>query len=84
MGRKEKIEQKRKRLEQYIEKESYMLSKNGVQSYGIGTRSAARYDLDLKEIRKAIDSLEKEIDELEGLEAGKNPRKIVGIVPRDW
>lgn len=84
MDRKEKIEQKRKRLKQYLEKESYMLSKNGVQSYGVGTRSAARYDLDLKEIRKAIDSLEKEIDELEGLEAGKKPRKIVGIVPRDW
>ena len=84
MERKEKIEQKKKRLNMYLSKEEYMLSKDGVQSYGIGTRNAARYDLDLAEIRKAIEKLEKEIEELEGLESGKKPRKIVGVVIRDW
>lgn len=84
MSRKEKIEQKKERLKMYLEKESYMLSKNGVQSYGTGSRSAARYDLDIAEIRRAIEKLEKEIEELEGLEAGRKPRKIVGVVIRDW
>lgn len=84
MDRKEKIRQKKERLKMYLEKEAYMLSKNGVQSYGVGTRNASRYDLDLSEIRKAIDKLEKEIEELEGLESGKKPRKIVGVVMRDW
>lgn len=84
MDRKDKINQKKARLKMYLEKEEYMLSRNGIQSYGIGTRSTSRYDLDLAEIRKAIDKLEKEIEELEGLESGKKPRKIVGVVPRDW
>lgn len=84
MDRKEKIRQKKERLKMYLEKESYMLSKNGVQSYGTGTRNATRYDLDLAEIRKAIEGLEKEIEELEGLERGRKARKIVGVVIRDW
>jgi len=84
MDRKEKIKQKKERLQKYLDKESYMLSKYGVQSYGTGTRNAARYDLDLAEIRKAIDELEKEIEELERMECGKKPRKIVGVIIRDW
>ena len=84
MDRKEKISRKKERLKMYLDKEAYMLSKYGVQSYGTGSRSAARYDLDLAEIRQAIDTLEKEIEELEGLDAGKKPRKIVGVVIRDW
>ncbi len=81
MTRKEKISKKKERLKLYEEKEAYMLSRDGVQSYGIGTRSAARYNLDLAEVRKAIRELEGEIEELEG---GRSPRKIVGVVPRDW
>ncbi len=84
MTRKEKISKKKERLKLYEEKEAYMLSRDGVQSYGIGTRSAARYNLDLAEVRKAIRELEGEIEELEGLEEGRSPRKIVGVVPRDW
>ena len=61
-----------------------MLSPRGIQSYRIGTRITTRYDLELAEIRKAIAELEKEIEELEGLEKGKKPRKIAGIVIRDW
>lgn len=84
MSRKEKIEQKKERMKMYLEKEAYMLSKDGIQSYGTGTRSATRYDLDLSEVRKAIKELESEIEELERLEAGQKQRKIVGVVPRDW
>ncbi len=84
MDRKEKIKKKKERLARYEEKEAFMLSKNGIQSYRIGTRLAERYDLELAEIRKAIAELEKEIEELEGLEKGKKPRKVVGVVIRDW
>lgn len=80
----EKIEDRKTRLALYKGKEAFMLSKDGVQSYGIGSRSAARYDLDLAEIRKAISDLEKEIEELEVVEEGRKPRKIVGVVMRDW
>lgn len=84
MTRKEKIKDKKERLKLYKEKEAYMLSPNGVQSYGIGTRNAARYNLDLADVRKAIKELEQEIEELEGLENGRKPRKIAGVVIRDW
>lgn len=84
MNRREKIKEKKERLKLYKEKEAYMLSRQGVQSYGIGTRNASRYNLDLAEIRKAIAELEEEIEELEGLEKGQKPRKIVGVVIRDW
>lgn len=84
MDRKEKIRKKKKRLKLYEGKEAFMLSPQGIQSYRIGTRIATRYDLELAEIRKAIAELEKEIEELEGLEKGKKPRKIAGIVIRDW
>lgn len=81
---KRKIEDKKKRLDLYKEKEAYMLSKDGVQSYGVGSRNAARYNLDLAEVRKAIDELETEIEEMEDILVGVRPRKIVGVIPRDW
>ena len=81
---KRKIEDKKERLDLYKEKEAYMLSKDGVQSYGVGSRNAARYNLDLAEVRKAIDELETEIEEMEDILAGVRPRKIVGVIPRDW
>lgn len=81
---KRKIEDKKKRLDLYKEKEAYMLSKDGVQSYGVGSRNAARYNLDLAEVRKAIGELETEIEEMEDLLMGARPRKIVGVIPRDW
>ncbi len=84
MDRKEKIAKKKERLRMYEEKEAFMLSPKGVRNYRIGSRSAERYSLELAEIRKAIKELEKEIEELEGLENGKKPRKLAGIVIRDW
>lgn len=45
MARKEitvKLTQKRERLQMYLDREKYMLSPDGVQSYGIGAGSGSR------------------------------------------
>jgi hypothetical protein len=52
----------------------------GVQSYGVGSRSATRYNTDLSQIRAAIKEIEEQISALES----KNPRKAIGVIPRDW
>jgi len=80
---KAKIEKKKERLESYYKREKEMLE-GGVQSYGIGTRNLARYNTDLSTIRRAIDQLEKEIQELENIANGGSKRKAVGIIPMDW
>jgi hypothetical protein len=67
------------RLNLYYAREKEMLS-DGVQSYGLGTRSATRYQTDLSAIQSAIKELEKEIYSLKT----SSPRKAIGIVPRDW
>ena len=41
---KKKIEDKTVRLQMYKDKEAYMLSKSGIKSYGIGSRSTERGD----------------------------------------
>ena len=74
-----RIETLQARLDLYLKREAEMLS-GGVQSYGVGTRNASRYNTDLAEIRRAITDLQNEIDELS---AGSR-RKAVGVVPRDW
>lgn len=91
MTRKEvtvKLEQKRKRLKMYLDREEYLLSPDGVQSYGIGagsgSRNVQRYNTDLADLQKMIKQLEDEIEELEGLAEGQHPRKAFGIVPKDW
>lgn len=53
-----------------------------VQSYAIGSRNLTR--LDLEKLKKEIDALEKEIDELTALLSGKSRRRAVGVVPHDW
>ena len=78
-----KIDNKKIRLEAYQKRELIMLSPEGVQSYGIGSRNVARYNTDLAQVRAAIKELEDEIDELENYLNGKRPRKAFGIVPRD-
>ena len=74
---------KRNRLELYLKREAEMLD-GGVQSYGIGSRNLARYNTDLAAIRAAIKELEDDIAALEALLNGQRPRKVVGVVPRDW
>lgn len=78
-----KIEAKKVRLKAYQERELVMLSPQGVQSYGIGSRNVARYNTDLNTIRAAIKELESEIDDLENSLKGKRPRPAWGIIPRD-
>lgn len=77
--REEKLNSLKERLELYKDREKVMLT-GGVQSYGIGTRNATRYNTDLAEIRRAIKDLEGEISEL----SGRTRRKAVGVVPHDW
>ena len=53
-----------------------------VQSYAIGSRNLTR--LDLEKLKKEIDTLEREIDELTAQLSGGSRRKAVGVVPCDW
>lgn len=77
--KKEKANRLRERLDLYYKREEEMLN-GGVQSYGIGTRNATRYQTDLTAIRNAIKEMEDEIAALEN----KSQRRAVGVVPRDW
>ena len=52
------------------------------QSCSLGSRSKTNYNMSLSEIRTAIQKLEEEIDELEGLIFGKSSRKVMSIIPR--
>ena len=54
------------------------------QSYSLGSRSKTNYNMSLSEIRTAIQKLEEEIEELEGLISGKSSRKVMSIIPRFW
>ena len=51
------------------------------QSYSLGSRSKTNYNMPLSEIRRAIQKLEKEIEELEGLISGTRFRNCVAIIP---
>jgi len=57
-----------------------MLSEDGIKSYGIGSWNASRYYTALKDIQDMIRRLEDEIAALEQ----DHPRRLVGILPRDW
>lgn len=78
------LDQTRKRLEAYLSREADMLAKNGVQSYGIGSRNIQYYSTALKDIQDMIERLRARIRELEAELAGLTPRRAVGVVPRDW
>ena len=78
---KSELEIKKTRLTLYYKQEEKMLT-DGVQSYGIGSRNLTRYNTDLAQVRTAIEKLEGEIKELEGLISGTKSRKVVGVIPR--
>lgn len=79
-----KIEEKKRRLESYLERERTMLSADGIKSYGIGSRNMQRYDTELKDIQNMIKTLEDEIEELEARQCKRYPRRAAGVVPCDW
>ena len=54
----------------------------GAQSYSIGSRSITRANL--AEIRKMIEQLEDEVEQLEKTATGKKTRKAFAVVPRDF
>jgi len=81
---KELIEQKKRRLQLYYDREAEMLSQDGVKSYSIGSRNLSRYDTALKDIQDKIKALEDEIAQLEAALQGIKPRKAIGVLPRDW
>lgn len=78
------LKETRNRLELYLQREENLLSKNGVQSYSIGTRNIQRYNVDLKAVQDMITKLSQRVRELEAELAGGAPRRAVGVVPRDW
>lgn len=78
-----RLQEERERLEAYRARELEML-RGGVQSYGIGSRNVARYNLDLNSIREAIKEIEQTIDELESRLRGGNVRRAMGVIIKDW
>ena len=78
------LEQTRKRLERYLAREDDMLDKNGVQSYGIGSRNLQHYNTALKDVQDMIEKLRARIRELEAELAGGSARRALGVVPHDW
>lgn len=73
--------EKQERLKLYKDMEVKMLT-GSAQSYSLGSRSKTNYNMTLSEIRAAIQKLEEEIEELEGLISGTRSRKCVAIIPR--
>ena len=78
---KKQLLEKQERLQLYKDMEVKMLT-GGAQSYSLGSRSKTNYNMTLSEIRAAIQKLEEEINELEGLISGTRSRKCVAIIPR--
>lgn len=64
-------------------REAYLsLLDGGVKSYSIANRQLTR--LDLPDLKKAIEDMEKEIDELEALLQGRKSRRAFAVIPTDW
>lgn len=62
----------------YIE----LSSSGGVKSYTIGDRQLSRHDLGA--LKKEISELEREVDELQAAVDGTGPKRLFGVVYRDW
>ena len=78
------LDETKDRLSMYLAQEENMLSKEGVQSYTIGSRNLQHYQTALGDIQRMIKELRKRIRELEAELAGQSARRAVGVVPRDW
>ena len=77
----EERDKKKERLDLYYEMEAKMLSGSPL-SYSLGSRSKTNYSMSPDQVRNAIEQLEKEIQELDGLISGQKSRKVVSIIPR--
>ena len=80
----QELEDAKRRINLYLDREADMLAKNGVQSYGIGSRNIQYYSTALKDIQDMIEKLRARIRELEAELEGRTPRRALGVVPRDW
>ena len=78
---KSQLLEKQERLQLYKDMEVKMLT-GSAQSYSLGSRSKINYNMSLSEIRAAIQKLEEEIQELEGLISRTRSRKVMSIIPR--
>jgi hypothetical protein len=76
----EKVIELRRRLALYKNREEYMLSPEGVQSYGVGTRSLTRYQTDLKTVTDMIAKLEQAI----ASELADRGRFLGRMIPTDY
>ena len=54
----------------------------GVKSYSLKNRMLTR--LDLPDLFKEIQEMEKKVDELETLLEDRKPRRSFAVIPRDW
>jgi hypothetical protein len=79
----EELQRKQIRLNNYYDQETKILS-DGVQAYGIGSRSIQRYQVALAEVRSAIKELELEVKALERKMCGRSPNRSFSVVPTDW
>lgn len=80
----QELEDAKRRLNLYLDREADMLAKGGVQSYGIGSRNIQYYSTALQDIQDMIEKLRARIRELEAELEGRAPRKALGVIPRDW
>lgn len=76
-----RLEFRREALEQARNAYIALLS-GGVKSYAIGSRNLTKFDI--PQLEESISKLEKEVDQLEKVLCGGKPRKVVGVIPRDW
>lgn len=78
----EERDRKKERLELYYKMEEKMLT-GSPQAYSLGSRSKTNYPMTPDQLRAAIEKLEKDIEELDGLIAGQRSRRVVSIIPRN-
>ena len=50
----------------------------------IGSRRIERYDMNLDDLRKAIQELDDEIAAIDAELSGGASRKTIAVIPRDW
>ena len=64
-------------------REAYLaLLDGGVKSYHIDNRQLTNFDL--PDLKRAIEEMAKEIDELEALLQGRKSRRAFAAIPNDW